>query len=109
VHRRPVAHGDVGRGGKSRQTGKQKGELAIDVVGKIADDLLEAAVHVGLLRLPIALKQDGGEGERGHDQTGAEQEEQQGDAEAAPARWPYLASTLRYPVAPSVNPLLASA
>jgi hypothetical protein len=109
MHSRPVARGNVGRGGESGQVGEQQDELAIDVVGEIADDLLQAAVHVRFLRLPVAIEQDGGEGERRHDQTGAEQEKQQGDAEAAPARWPCLASALRYPVALSVNPLLASA
>ena len=85
VHARPVARGDVGRGGESGQIGEQKGELAIDVVGEVADDLLQAAVHVRFLRLPVAIEQDGGEGERRHHQTGAKQEQQQGDAEPTPA------------------------
>ena len=104
VHRRPIACGNVGRGGESGQMSKQQGELAIDVVGEIADELFQAPPGFSFLRLPVAIEQDSGEGQRRHHQAGAEQEQQQGNAEATPGR--RSARALRHPITLRFNVLL---
>ena len=71
-----VAGGELGGSGEHRECRHHQVELAVDVVGEIACDLLDPAVELLGLRARLAYEQQAGRHQRRHHQACAEQQEQ---------------------------------